>query len=288
MASDQLNSAIESIQQFTAQGDILRALLDGAAQFSGRTALFIVKGSALAGWQGRGFSQEDGVRNAAVDGNQGLASRVLRDRTPAAASAREFDANFINQQGAPADGNAWLFPLMVRDKVAALLYCDVGAQAGARLDTSAMKILTRAAGQWLELLAARKAAGTPTEPARPGVPAAPPVQAPAPPPVAHAPAYTAPAAPTITPGDQEIHAKAKRFAKLLVDEIKLYNQAKVNEGRQNRTVYKLLREDIEKSRETYNKRYSNTSVAAANYFSQEVVRILADNNAELLGSDFPG
>ncbi|HEX6466365.1 MAG TPA: hypothetical protein VFZ99_03605, partial [Terriglobales bacterium] len=68
MASDQLNSAIESMQQFTAQGEVLRALLDGVAQFSGRTALFIVKGATLAGWQGRGFAQEEGLRGAAVDG----------------------------------------------------------------------------------------------------------------------------------------------------------------------------------------------------------------------------
>lgn len=283
MASDQLNSAIESMQQLTAQGDVLRALLDGVAQFSGRTALFIVKGATLAGWQGRGFAQEEGLRSAAVDGNQGLAARVLRERTPAAASAREFDANFINQQGAPSDGNAWVFPLILRDKVAALLYCDVGTQPGAKLDTSAIKLLTRAGGQWLELLAARKSAGVPAEApggGAPAQPAAPPVQTAAP--VAQAAAAQPPAE------DVELHTKAKRFAKLLVDEIKLYNQAKVNEGRQNRTLYRLLHEDIEKSRETYNKRYSSTSVAAANYFSQEVVRILADNNPALLGSDFPG
>ena len=87
--------------------------------------------------------------------------------------------------------------------------------------------------------------------------------------------------------EQELHQKAKRFAKLLVDEIKLYNQAKVAEGKQHRELYKALREDIEKSRATYDKRYGGTPVASAKYFDSEVVRILADNDRSLLGNDFP-
>ena len=88
--------------------------------------------------------------------------------------------------------------------------------------------------------------------------------------------------------EQEIHNKARRFARLLVDEIKLYNQSKVAEGKQKRDLYKLLREDIEKSRATYDKRYGSTPAAAGKYFDSEVIRILADNDRSLLGSDFPG
>lgn len=269
--SDQLNSAIESMQQFTAQADILRSLLDGAARFSGRSALFVVKGSSLTGWQGRGFAHEDRLKNTNLDAGTGLAGRAIRDRSPVAAAAQEFDAAFVSQQGAPSDGNAWLLPLVVRDKVAALLYSDAGA-GGKRVDSSALQILTRAAGQWLEILTARKASGTPEVAA-----------------AASAAAGTTSSAPrSSSPDEQELHTKAQRFAKLLVDEIRLYNQTKVKEGRQNRELYKVLREDIEKSRDTYNRRYANTSVADAGYFTQEVIRILADNDASLLGSDFPG
>jgi hypothetical protein len=97
----------------------------------------------------------------------------------------------------------------------------------------------------------------------------------------------APAAPAgIQPGDEEVHKKAKRFAKLLVDEIKLYNQGKVNEGRQNRDLYDRLKEDIEKSKATYDKRYGSTPAASANYFNDEIVRVLADNDAALMGGNF--
>ena len=73
-----------------------------------------------------------------------------------------------------------------------------------------------------------------------------------------------------------------------MDEIRLYNQAKVAEGRQKHDLYERLKEDIEKSRITYDKRYGKTAAASANYFDQELVRILAENNAALLGENFPG
>jgi len=274
--TDQLNSAIDSMQQFTSQADILRSLLDGAARFSGRSALFIVKGNGLTGWQGRGFAYEDKLKSTNIDAGHGLAGRAIRDRAAAAAAAQEFDAGFVSQQGAPSDGNAWLLPLVVRDKVAALLYSDVGTQ-GKKLDSSALQVLVRSAGQWLEILTSRKSSGS-----QDGVSSA------VPSPSSHAAAPRGAVAESFPPEEQEMHTKAKRFAKLLVDEIRLYNQAKVKEGRQNRDLYRILREDIEKSRDTYNRRYSNTSVAEAGYFTQEVIRILADNDASLLGSDFPG
>jgi hypothetical protein len=83
----------------------------------------------------------------------------------------------------------------------------------------------------------------------------------------------------------EVHKKAKRFAKLLVDEIKLYNQGKVAEGRQHRDLYDRLREDIDKSRAAYNKRYAD-SVSDADYFTSELVRILAENDRGAMGGNF--
>ncbi|HEX7962721.1 MAG TPA: hypothetical protein VF493_22620 [Terriglobales bacterium] len=274
--TDQLNGAIEAMQQFTAQADILRSLLDGAARFSGRSALFVVKGNSLTGWQGRGFAHEDRLKSTNLDAGHGPAGRAIRDRSAVGAAAQEFDSAFISQQGAPSDGNAWLLPLLVRDKVAAVLYSDAGV-AAKKVDSSALQILVRAAGQWLEILTARKTSGMPEVATAASVSAG-----------QGSMATTTTASQSLSADENELHTKAQRFAKLLVDEIRLYNQAKVKEGRQSRELYKVLREDIEKSRDTYNRRYANTSVADAGYFTQEVIRILADNDASLLGSDFPG
>jgi hypothetical protein len=92
---------------------------------------------------------------------------------------------------------------------------------------------------------------------------------------------------TLSAEDEETHRKAQRFARLLIDEIKLYNQAVVDEGRQNHDLYDRLKEDIEKSRITYQKRYGNTAAADSDYFNRELVRILAEDNVSLLGVNYP-
>ncbi len=86
--------------------------------------------------------------------------------------------------------------------------------------------------------------------------------------------------------DGDLQRKAQRFARLLVDEIKLYNQAKVAEGRKHKDLYDRLKEDIEKSRATYKKRYGNTPAATADYFNQELVRSLAEDDSSIMGANF--
>lgn len=278
-----LSAAIAAIQGSNVQADILKALLEGTSKFSARAALFVVRGSTLAGWQARGFV-DDNVRGLSLDGAKGLASRTIHDRTRVSASASEFDSAFIAQQGSPSDGNATLFPLVVKDKVAALLYCDAGREAGHHNDYSAVEVLTRYTCLWLEHAASKKHSGEGVEAA--STPA--PITATPSPVASNAEVISEPSLDNVPADEQEVHKKAKRFAKLLVDEIKLYNQSKVAEGKQNRDLYKLLREDIEKSRATYDKRYGSTPAGPAKYFDSEVVRILADNDRSLLGSDFPG
>jgi hypothetical protein len=86
--------------------------------------------------------------------------------------------------------------------------------------------------------------------------------------------------------DADTHRKAQRFARLLMDEVKLYNQAKVAEGRKKKDLYDRLKEDIDKSRNTYNKRYGSTAAASADYFNQELIRSLAEDDVTLLGPNF--
>ena len=286
-ASAILSSTISAIQSSTVQADILKALLEGVSKFSARTALFVVRGTALAGWQARGFA-DDNIRGLTVDGSKGLAARAIQARKSVSSAASEFDPSFTQQHGAPADGNATAFPLVVRDKVAAILYCDAGQKGGFASDFSAIDVLARYTCLWLELAAGKKSAGGEAS-ALPSASSTGAAQ------TAIAPTETvtrmgADAGSTIgnlSVEEQELHKKAQRFAKLLVDEIKLYNQSKVAEGKQNRDLYRVLREDIEKSRATYDKRYGGTPVAPARYFDSEVVRILADNDRSLMGSDFP-
>jgi hypothetical protein len=79
------------------------------------------------------------------------------------------------------------------------------------------------------------------------------------------------------------HDEARRFARLLVSEIKLYNEAKVEQGRKNKDLYERLKEDIDRSRQMYDERIPDEVRKQSNYFYDELVRILADGDAGSLG-----
>ena len=83
--------------------------------------------------------------------------------------------------------------------------------------------------------------------------------------------------------DTKKHDEARRFARLLVSEIKLYNESKVDAGRKNRDLYERLKEDIDRSRQMYDERIAEDVRKSSNYFYDELVRILADGNADSLG-----
>ena len=83
--------------------------------------------------------------------------------------------------------------------------------------------------------------------------------------------------------DSKRHDEARRFARLLVSEIKLYNEPKVDLGRRNKDLYERLKEDIDRSRQMYDERIADDVRKTSNYFYDELVRILADGDASALG-----
>jgi hypothetical protein len=83
-------------------------------------------------------------------------------------------------------------------------------------------------------------------------------------------------------GDER-REEARRFAKLLVSEIKLYNEKAVLQGREQGNIYELLKEDIDRSRQMYDERIPEDVRANSNYFYEELVRILADGHSDALG-----
>lgn len=91
-----------------------------------------------------------------------------------------------------------------------------------------------------------------------------------------------------TEQEEKHHNEARRFARLLVSEIKLYNEEKVYDGRQNKDLYPRLKLDVDKSREMYERRVDPQVASTADYFHEEIVRILAKGDESLLGSDYPG
>jgi GAF domain-containing protein len=111
---------------------------------------------------------------------------------------------------------------------------------------------------------------------------------PPPPPVAARGTATAPAPGEVPPEEEKLHNDARRFARLLVSEIKLYNEQAVAEGRQNFDLYERLRDDIDRSRQMYDKRVAGVVAEKFDYFYDELVNTLAEGEAAKLGTDCPG
>ena len=88
--------------------------------------------------------------------------------------------------------------------------------------------------------------------------------------------------------EKRLHNDARRFARLLVSEIKLYNEQKVKEGRSQGNIYERLREDIDRSRQMYDKRVAPPVAARYDYFHQELVNTLAEGDQTKLGDNYPG
>jgi hypothetical protein len=88
--------------------------------------------------------------------------------------------------------------------------------------------------------------------------------------------------------ERRFHTDARRFARLLVSEIKLYKESQVNEGRSRNDLYDRLRDDIERSREMYDKRVKPEVAQRYDYFHHELVNTLAEGDAAKLGNSYPG
>jgi hypothetical protein len=88
--------------------------------------------------------------------------------------------------------------------------------------------------------------------------------------------------------EKRLHVDAQRFARLLVSEIKLYNEQKVADGREQNDLYVRLREYIDRSRDMYDKRVKPEVAQKYDYFHHELVTTLAVGDVAKLGDAYPG
>jgi hypothetical protein len=329
---DRLKHSMAAVEKGASLSEVLTYLVNEVSQYVDRAAMFIVKGPSAIGWYGKGIEPAELVKQANVPLSADTVFRTVQaSRQPVRALAEQSPGTgqaLARLGGAPYGILA--VPLILRDKLAAILYCDSSRGPVPEPIADLVEILVLFAAKTIDLLsvAPRPAAkvvtggSTPERAAairaggdevreRAGVPA-PPAARPAPPPppavaadeggstvmfnagtfasmrqAAGAPAAAAArpaAAPAhIAPEEQKAHDDAKRFARLVVSEIKLYNEAKVNEGRKNKDIYERLKEDIERGRHMYHERVAAPVRDNTNYFYDELVRILAGGDQSALG-----
>jgi len=199
-------------------------------------------------------------RNAAA----ALAGAVeSRDPVIAMTAAAEVSPEMVTLAGHAAEGRAFIFPLVVRQRVPVLLYCWGPVQG------PALEMLAQVAAAVWDSLAPPEASPlvtiAPAAPAEPGS-----------------------AEDTRSAKEQALHLRAHRFARVRVAEIRLHNATTVQSGRTQRNLYEALRAPIDGARETFRHLYLAPCPGMVDYFHVELVRTLAHEDPDLLGKDYPG
>jgi hypothetical protein len=319
-----LKASIAAIEKGTSLSEVLTGLMTEVTRHAERAAMFIVKNNAAVGWNARGFDHPDAIKAVTIPLAADTIFRIVhgsRSATRGHVSQSPGTGQALARLGGGAQGIVAV-PLILRDKVAAILYCDTTSQDEVPAATAdVLEIMVAFAAKVIDVLSAGPKPGAVTGGTSPGMrPVAPamptadapatgtgrsgalrPVPSPAPsaapplrpstsPPLRPSPFAPSPppvpttaARPALAPEDQKAHEDAKRFARLVVSEIKLYNEAKVTEGRKTRDIYERLKEDIERGRQMYVDRVPAPIRDATDYFQDELVRILAGGDAAALG-----
>jgi len=180
----------------------------------------------------------------------------------------------------PADRMGLAVPGIVGGRVVAVIYAD-----GVTLDgheravpsgwPEVIEVLARHAGRCLEALTTQRAAAPriPTPSSASGTAAA----------------GAGPAAGAHPPGaisqiaDGVVDA-ARRTARLLVSEIRLFHESAVHEGRREANLMARLAPQIERARTAYNAQVPAGVRSQTDFFHQELIRTLAGGDATLLGN----
>lgn len=92
------------------------------------------------------------------------------------------------------------------------------------------------------------------------------------------------AAPPAGDLDPKVRATAERLARVLVGDIELYFPQKVAQGRQSGNVYVLLREELDRSRQTFLERFGAEVESRHRIFYSTVVNQLCEGDPRRLGT----
>ncbi len=156
-----LREAAGALDRATSQAAILEALLAESARFAPRTAILLARDGGIVGWAARGFEAEgDAVRAVSLAAEEEPWRTVARGG-PARMLLAGRCAPLVSQLDSPLPSDGVLIPLVLRDRVAALVYGD-RTEVGQAIDLDALQLLTYAAGLALETLAFRERPSTVT------------------------------------------------------------------------------------------------------------------------------
>ncbi|HMJ83121.1 MAG TPA: hypothetical protein VK504_08145 [Vicinamibacterales bacterium] len=260
-AADNNTRLLDSVQwlgRARSLGETLDTLASAAAREAPRAAVLTIRGGRAHGWRFIGFGALDEAPPVNLEfDDAGIIATAARDNVVAVGQPSPAFA------GLEPDVASIAVPLALAGDVVGILYADAeSATPESRLNAGAIEILARYAARGIEAMTAFKVARSLTIP----------TPSPEPP------------APRVDKDDDEDVAGARRYARLLVSEIKLYHEDSIAAGRRDRDLGNRLGGEIARARVLYEQRVPPHVRARAPFFDDELVRTLADGDASLLGA----
>ncbi|SRR6266536_1704362 len=259
--------SIESARRLDGAADQVEALtrfLEECLRHASRAVLLVERHGRAQPWKSTGFGGPQADRRSAVVLPAADALERVREGVP----QRLDEGNELSRALGAADAaQAILVPFVVREKVSGAVYADAIPAERSKLDPEAIALLTYLAGLVVDRLAKRKLVPSPALTPAEDFPA----------PLPHE--LGGPLAPPTT---EESRDEARRFARLLASEIKLYNEDAVMEGRERGNLSARLQDDIERGRRLYEQRVTPEVRAGADYYYEELVDVLADGRPDEL------
>ncbi len=260
--ADRLADGVRSIGRARSLSEILDALVGAIGREANRSALFLVRGEQFRAWRLLGFGRLDDDSPLEFPFSEaGILAEAVRTNAVATNQAGGAAPTFASlETGRPCVA----LPIPLSGEVVAVLYAD---HESSPLSTAPIEVLTNHAARSLEAMTAFKAAraimSQPDSPASSNV-------------------GLASAANGDGTHDADADASARRYARLLVSEIKLYHEAAVVAGRRDGDLGQRLSAEIDRARVLYEQRVPPPVRARVDYFHDELVRTLANGDASLL------
>lgn len=286
-----LQEKVAAIASATSPTELFKALLDGSRLAAPRAAVFLVRRDQIKGLGGRGYDPDTGqrLRAFAAAGDEGwLGSLAAKDETVleqrrGAAADPDFGQSPASESAAVAvrvKGRAIAVVLLERsgnEAPWAPPFLSVMVQvAQLRLELDLAQRKRPAAAARTDETAVPVAAAVPVGVAGAATQEKPaPVEATG---LAPAPATTAGAAAV---EDPSLDA-ARRFAKLVATDIRLYNEEAVLLGRRNGDLGERLAEHLTRGRETFLRRHGDLGPTAIEILHEAYTQVLAGGDESLL------
>ncbi len=268
-----LNEYVKKISSAANQLLLIGNIIEGINRFCDRAALFLLRDDKLVGWRGKGFSGENGQISDeelkriffSLSANTVLKSVIETKKNYSGDPLSKPDDFLIyNRLGGGKPKRILVLPFFVKGKPQAVIYAD--SLTGKPIRSKPIEILATVGELSLDLLPIRQkllakiktqefVEDTEVEPK------------------------------SFEQHEEELEKTSaplrendpERYARVIINDIILYNKKVVEDGIKSRNLYEVLKETLLQAKELFLRRSSDLR-----YFEEQMVKLLAKGDREAL------